>query len=77
MEASTHRQIVVDQQGPPEGIRRLLALAAAVPEREGRPARGRTTLLARQHQTAVLAAWQGAWDMLGFIGEAISPASGW
>src|SRR5262249_24849974 len=33
LEASTHRQIVVDQQGLPDGIRRLLALAAAVPER--------------------------------------------
>ena len=31
LEASTHRQIVVDQQGLPHGIRRLLALAAAVP----------------------------------------------
>ena len=37
MEASTQRQIAVDQQGLPEGVRRLLALAAAVPEREGRP----------------------------------------
>src|SRR5262249_37262124 len=35
MEASTHRQMVVDQHGLPEGVRRLLALAAAVPEREG------------------------------------------
>jgi hypothetical protein len=30
MEASTPRQIVVDPQGLPDGIRRLLALAAAV-----------------------------------------------
>src|SRR5215470_18476484 len=35
MEASAHRQMVVDQHGLPEGVRRLLALAAAVPEREG------------------------------------------
>jgi phospholipid/cholesterol/gamma-HCH transport system permease protein len=35
METSTHQQIVVDQSGLPEGVRRLLALAAAVPEREG------------------------------------------
>src|SRR4029450_4001629 len=30
-----HHQIVVDQSGLPEGVRRLLALATAVPEREG------------------------------------------
>src|SRR5215813_7744720 len=35
IEASTQRQIVVEQHGLPEGVRRLLALAAAVPEREG------------------------------------------
>jgi carbonic anhydrase len=35
LEASTHRQMVVDQQGLPDGVRRFLALAAAVPEREG------------------------------------------
>ena len=71
MEASTHRQIVVDQQGLPEGIRRLLALAAAVPEREGaRRGAARLSWLA-SIGTAVLAAWQGAWDMLGFIGEAV------
>jgi phospholipid/cholesterol/gamma-HCH transport system permease protein len=71
LEASTHRQIVVDQQGLPDGIRRLLALAAAVPEREGaRRGAARPSWLARIG-TAVLAGWQGAWDMLGFIGEAV------
>ena len=29
------------------------------------------------HIGTVLAAWQGAWDMLGFIGRRSSPASGW
>jgi phospholipid/cholesterol/gamma-HCH transport system permease protein len=71
LEASTHRQIVVDQQGLPDGIRRLLALAAAVPEREGaRRGAARPSWLARIG-TAVLTGWQGAWDMLGFIGEAV------
>ena len=36
-------QIVVDQSGLPEGVRRLLALATAVPEREG-ARRGATRL---------------------------------
>ena len=71
LEASTQRQIVVDQQGLPEGIQRLLALATAVPEREGaRRGAARRSWLA-SIGTEVLAAWQGAWDMLGFIGEAV------
>src|SRR5215510_11372964 len=63
MEASTHRQMVVEQQGLPEGVRRLLALAAAVPEREGaRRGAPRPAWLARLG-TAGLANWKGAWDM--------------
>lgn len=71
METSTQRRIVVDQQGLPEGVRRLLALAAAVPEREG-ARRGATRLswLARIG-TEVLASCKGARDMLGFIGQAV------
>jgi phospholipid/cholesterol/gamma-HCH transport system permease protein len=71
MEASTHRQMVVEQQGLPEGVRRLLALAAAVPEREGaRRGDDRLSWLARLG-TAVLVTWKGAWDMVAFIGEAV------
>ncbi len=71
MEASTHRQMVVDQQGLPEGVRRLLALAAAVPEREGaRRGAPRPSWLA-SIGTAVLASWKGAWEMVDFIGEAV------
>jgi len=71
MEASTHRQMVVEQHGLPEGVRRLLALAAAVPEREGaRRGAPRHAWLARLG-TAVLANWKGAWDMVDFIGEAV------
>ena len=71
LEACTPRQIVVDQQGLPEGVRRLLALAAAVPEREGaRRGPARLSWLARLG-TDVLAGWKGARDMLTFIGEAV------
>src|SRR5262245_43544073 len=63
--------MVVDPQGLPDGVRRLLALAAAVPEREGaRRGRARLSWLAGIG-TDVLAAWQGAWAMLGFLGEAV------
>ena len=71
MEASTQRQIVVDQGGLPEGVQRLLALATAVPEREGaRRGAARLSWLAGIG-TAVLSGCQGAWAMLGFIGEAV------
>ena len=71
LETSTHRQVVVDQQGLPEGVRRLLALAAAVPEREGAQ-RGapRLSWLARIG-TAVLAGGQGARDLLDFLGQVV------
>ena len=71
LEASTHRQIVVDQHGLPDGIRRLLALAAAVPEREGARRGGARLSWLAGIGTEVLAAWQGAGAMLGFIGEAV------
>jgi len=71
MEASTQRQMVVDQHGLPEGVRRLLALAAAVPEREGaRRGAPRPSWLA-SIGTEVLASWKGAWEMVDFIGEAV------
>src|SRR5215510_13783910 len=71
LEASAQRQLVVEQQGLPEGVRRLLALAAAVPEREGaRRGAARLSWLA-SIGTTVLAGWEGAWAMLGFIGEAV------
>jgi phospholipid/cholesterol/gamma-HCH transport system permease protein len=64
-------QIVVDQRGLPEGVQRLLALAAAVPEREGARRSGQRLSWLARLGTAVLAGWQGAWDMLGFLGEAV------
>jgi phospholipid/cholesterol/gamma-HCH transport system permease protein len=71
MHQSTERQIVVDQQGLPEGVQRLLALATAVPEREGARRHGTQPSWLARLGTAVLDGWQGAWTMLGFIGEAI------
>src|SRR5215813_7826542 len=65
------RQIAVDQSGLPEGVRRLLALATAVPEREGaRRGASRLSWLAGIG-TAVLGACQGAVAMLTFLGEVI------
>jgi phospholipid/cholesterol/gamma-HCH transport system permease protein len=71
LEASTPRQIVVDQQGLPDGVRRLLALAAAVPEREGARRGGARLSWLAGIGTAVLEGWQGVWSIVGFIGEAV------
>src|SRR3989454_8625316 len=71
MEASMHRQMVVDQHGLPEAVRRLLALAAAVPEREGARRGGARLSWLASIGTEVLAGWKGAWDMVAFIGEAV------
>jgi phospholipid/cholesterol/gamma-HCH transport system permease protein len=71
LEASTQRQVVVEQQGLPEGVRRLLALAAAVPEREGARRGGARLSWLASIGTEVLAGWKGAWDMVAFIGEAV------
>jgi phospholipid/cholesterol/gamma-HCH transport system permease protein len=62
--------VEVDRRGLPEGVRRLLALAAAVPERRdtGRGAGG-TPWLA-QIGGAALTAAQGARELLTFLGEA-------
>jgi phospholipid/cholesterol/gamma-HCH transport system permease protein len=70
MRQNQQRHIDTDQTGLPEGMQRLLALATAVPEREGaaRSAR-RTPLLARIGSRAIAAATASR-EMIDFIGEA-------
>jgi phospholipid/cholesterol/gamma-HCH transport system permease protein len=65
------RQIVVEQEGLPSGLRRLLHLATAVPERQGarREAIQEPFLDRVGKETLGLIASVG--DMLGFVGEAI------
>jgi phospholipid/cholesterol/gamma-HCH transport system permease protein len=65
------RQIVVDQEGLPSGLRRLLHLATAVPERQGarREATSEPFLARVGQETLGLIASVG--DLLGFIGEAV------
>jgi phospholipid/cholesterol/gamma-HCH transport system permease protein len=64
------RQIALDRAGLPEGVRRLLDLAAAVPERQGaRREAMRDPILARIGQ-ATIATTASAGRMLGFLGEA-------
>lgn len=66
----SQNKIDPDEKGLPEGVRRLLALALAVPERKGaRRTTGRDPLLARIGARAVEWA-QASNEMLAFIGEA-------
>jgi phospholipid/cholesterol/gamma-HCH transport system permease protein len=71
LEQSVQRQIVVNQDGLPAGVQRLLALAASVPEREGARRSGQRISWLASIGTAVLDGWKGAQDMLRFIGEAV------
>jgi phospholipid/cholesterol/gamma-HCH transport system permease protein len=71
MGLGAQRQIVVTQDGLPDGLRRLLHLATAVPERQGaRREATRDPFLTRVgKETLGLLAAVG--DLLGFVGEAV------
>jgi phospholipid/cholesterol/gamma-HCH transport system permease protein len=71
MALGERHQIVVDQEGLPDGLRRLVHLATAVPERQGaRREAIREPFLDRiGKETLGLLASVG--EMLGFIGEAV------
>ena len=61
--------VEVDRHGLPEGVKRLLALATAVPARSGRHGREPEPALARVGGAA-LGWWIGFGETLAFIGEA-------
>lgn len=67
---ATEAGLTVDDSGLPEGARRLLALATAVPERRSARESGATSLLSRIGTTAI-SMTDGAIDMLRFIGGAM------
>jgi phospholipid/cholesterol/gamma-HCH transport system permease protein len=71
IEFGAQRQMVVAEEGLPDGLRRLLHLATAVPERQGaRREAIREPFLDRVGQeTLALIASVG--DLLGFVGEAV------
>ncbi len=63
------KNLVVDLDGLPQGVRRLLRLATAVPERKQlRKERIRQSLLSRVGDKAFLL-WNGARDAMGFLGD--------
>ena len=61
--------VEVDERGLPDGVRRLLALAAAVPARMDVRAESRMPFLARVGDVA-LAAWRAGGETLAFVGDA-------
>jgi phospholipid/cholesterol/gamma-HCH transport system permease protein len=66
----TDSNITVNNEGLPEGVKKLLALASAVPERKGaRKEAVREPLLARIGSSSI-ATGQASIDTLNFIGEA-------
>ena len=62
------REIAFDNGNLPDGARRLLALASAVPEQKAASGQTRAPLLERVADRA-LAAWKSVVDMLDFLGE--------
>jgi phospholipid/cholesterol/gamma-HCH transport system permease protein len=64
------RGLDVDTSALPEGARRLLHLARAVPRRQHAPTEGDDSLLARVGRPA-LAGWVTAGDALTFLGETV------
>jgi phospholipid/cholesterol/gamma-HCH transport system permease protein len=67
--AATARGLTVDRSGLPEGVRKLLDLAAVVPERDTKRGGEDQSRLARIGN-ATIAAALGAREMITFVGEA-------
>jgi phospholipid/cholesterol/gamma-HCH transport system permease protein len=71
MALGAQRRVVVEQDGLPDGLRRLVHLATAVPERQGaRRETIRAPFLARVGQET-LSLMASVGDLLGFIGDAL------
>jgi phospholipid/cholesterol/gamma-HCH transport system permease protein len=65
------RTVELDPGNLPEGARRLLRLATAVPERKGARRTGERPDFLTLLGTQSLAAWKTSGEMLGFIGQAV------
>ncbi|MGQ4806717.1 hypothetical protein NKDENANG_00052 [Candidatus Entotheonellaceae bacterium PAL068K] len=70
IDSATPQQIGIDQAGLPQGVRRLLQLAAAVTEIEGAGRDTQRLSWVAQVGSRALASLQAATEMLGFIGAA-------
>ena len=62
--------ITFNQEGLPEGVQRLLALATAVPERKGARRKSVREPFFARVGTSSIALWQSTIELMAFIGEA-------
>ena len=70
VDTCVQKNIRVEQDGLPDGVKRLLHLASAVPEKkEARRGKARVPFLEQVADTSI-GAWRSLIDMLNFIGEA-------
>ena len=67
---STSHDITTDPAGLPEGVRRLLRLAAAVPERAGARRGATDTPFVERVGQETMALWRSSSEVVGFLGEA-------
>ncbi len=69
IEESTQKQIQVSRDGLPEGVRRLLDLATAVPERKGAAKQEKRTPFMERLGTASVNLWNSNLEVFEFLGE--------
>ncbi len=69
VDQSTQSQIQMDREGLPAGVRRLLELAEAVPEKEGARAVSTRSSFLEQVRIAIIGTGSGLRELLSFLGE--------
>ena len=69
VDQSTRKQIQMDREGLPSGVRRLLELAEAVPEKEGARAQSTRSSLLEQVGTSIIGTGSALLELLSFLGE--------
>ena len=69
VDQSIQRQIQMDREGLPAGVRRLLELAEAVPEKEGARAVSTRSSFLEQVGIAIIGTGSGLRELLSFLGE--------
>jgi phospholipid/cholesterol/gamma-HCH transport system permease protein len=69
MELCARRNVAVNRDGLPSGVNRLLALATAVPERQGARRGGTHVMFLERIGSAAIDFWRSLLEMVAFIGE--------
>jgi len=69
VDQSTRKQIQMDREGLPSGVRRLLELAEAVPEKEGARAQSTRAYFLEQVGTSIIGTRNALLELLSFLGE--------